>query len=268
MKINNFCKLTFSFLVCALPLGVNAQMGNAAQDTMNMTNSSQMSAMSSNGMNTANSPQMGGMAPGTMNSSNSQMGNMAPAMNPSQMDNMQSDMMNAATPPQVGSMAPDFTLKTLDDQSVRLADLTATSDVVLVVLRGWPGYQCPFCTRQAHDFVGNADKLKAAGVQVVMVYPGQADALKAHATEFLQDKNWPSDFLFVLDPDYSFTKSYGLRWDAPHETAYPSTFIIGKDGKITFAHVSKKHGDRVGSDMVLKALNAGMMKGDMTKPGM
>src|SRR5271169_3484502 len=92
-----------------------------------------------------------------------------------QMDNMGSDMMNAANPPKVGDMASDFTLKTLDDQSVRLSDLTAKSDVVLVVLRGWPGYQCPFCTRQAHDFLRNADKLKAAGVQVVMVYPGPAD---------------------------------------------------------------------------------------------
>ncbi|HEX3628106.1 MAG TPA: peroxiredoxin-like family protein [Verrucomicrobiae bacterium] len=252
MKINNFCKSAFALLACALPLAVTAQTADMTHDTMNTTNS----------------PQMGGMAPGTMNSTNPQMGNMTPAMNPSQMDNMRSDMMNAATPPQVGDMAPDFTLKTLDDQSVRLTDLTATSGVVVVVLRGWPGYQCPFCTKQAHDYVGNAGKLKAAGVQVVMVYPGPADDLKAHATEFLQDKNWPKDFLFVLDPDYSFTKAYGLRWDAPKETAYPSTFIVGKDGKITFAHVSKKHGDRVGSDTVLKALNAGMKKDDLTKPGM
>jgi peroxiredoxin len=169
-------------------------------------------------------------------------------------------VLNAATSPQVGSMASDFTLRTLDDRSVRLSNLTAKSDVVLVVLRGWPGYQCPFCTRQAHDFVSSAEKLKAAGVQVVMVYPGPADDLKAHATEFLQNKDWPNDFLFVLDPDYTFTKSYGLRWDAPRETAYPSTFIIGKDGKVFFARVSKQHGGRVSADTVLKTLHAGMMK--------
>jgi len=260
--------LLFAILACALPLAVNAQMGDSAQSTMNMTNSPQMGGMSSNAMNTANSPQMGGMAPDTMNSTNSQMRNMAPAMNAPQMGNMGSDMMNAAAPPQVGDTAPDFRLKTLDGQSVRLGDLTARSDVVLVVLRGWPGYTCPFCTRQAHDFVDNADKLKAAGVQVVMVYPGPADDLIAHATDFLQDKDWPNDFLFVLDPDYSFTKAYGLRWDAPKETAYPSTFIIGMDGKVIFAHVSKQHGDRVSADTVLKALNAGMMKDNMTKPGM
>lgn len=252
MKINSFRKLAFSVLACALPLAVAAQTGDMAHDAMN----------------TSNSPQMGGMAPDTMNSTNTPMENMTPAMNASQMHNTGSDMKDAATWPQIGSIAPDFTLRTLDDQSVRLSELTARSDIVLVVLRGWPGYQCPFCTRQAHDFVSNAEKLKAAGVKVVMVYPGPADDLKAHATEFLQNKDWPNDILFVLDPDYSFTKAYGLRWDAPRETAYPSTFIIGKDGKVLFAHVNKQHGDRVSADAVLKALHADMMKDDMTKPGM
>lgn len=180
---------------------------------------------------------------------------------------MSDDKMMMPAMPKVGDTASDFTLKTLDDQSVRLSDLTSKSRVVLVVLRGWPGYQCPYCTKQARDYINNAGKLKATGVQVVMVYPGPADDLKAHATEFLENKDWPKDFLFVLDPDYSFTKSYGLRWNAPKETAYPSAFIVSKEGKVTFAHVSKQHGDRVSSDAVLKALNAGMMKDNMTKPG-
>ena len=257
-QITDLCKLSFAILVCALPLAVNAQMGGMAHDTM-MTNSMPMGGMTSGGMQDSNSSEMGNNMPGTMNAnSSSQMGNMAPAMNGAKMDSMAPDMMNAVSPPQVGNMAPDFTLNTLDDQSVRLSDLTAKSEVVLVVLRGWPGYQCPFCTRQAHDFVNHEKELAADGVQVVMVYPGPSDDLKSHATEFLQDKDWPKDFLVVLDPDYSFTKAYGLRWDAPKETAYPSAFIIGKDGKITFAHVSKQHGDRVGAETVLKALHPAM----------
>jgi peroxiredoxin Q/BCP len=161
----------------------------------------------------------------------------------------------AASPPQMGDMASDFTLNTLDGHAVRLNDLTAKSDVVLVVLRGWPGYQCPLCTTQAHNFIKNAEKFKAAGIQVVMVYPGPADNLSSHATEFLQDKDWPKDFVLLLDPDYVFTQAYGLRWDAPNETAYPSTFVIGKTGKITFAHVSHQHGDRVKAEKILELLS-------------
>src|SRR5512134_4050831 len=90
--------------------------------------------------------------------------------------------LNAA-PPKVGDKAPDFTLKTLDDQTVRLSDLTATGKVVLVVLRGWPGYQCPLCTRQVQDYVANAAEFGKQNAKVVMVYPGPVEQLKAHAHE-------------------------------------------------------------------------------------
>lgn len=268
-KIIELCKLSFAILACALPLAANAQVGGMAHDTMT-TNSMPMGGKTSDGMHDSHpSGMMGNTMPGAMNANNtSQMGKMAPAMNGAKMDNMASDMMNAVSPPQVGSMAPDFKLNTLEDQSVRLDDLTAKSKVVLVVLRGWPGYQCPLCSRQAHDFVNHEKELAADGVRVVMVYPGPPDDLRSHAADFLKDKDWPQDFQLVLDPDYSFTKAYGLRWDAPKETAYPSTFIIGKDNKVTFAQISKQHGDRVKADTVLKALNAEPMADHGVKPGM
>jgi peroxiredoxin Q/BCP len=163
-------------------------------------------------------------------------------------------LARAANPPAPNDTAPNFTLKTLDERTIELKQLTAKKPVVLVVLRGWPGYQCPLCTRQVNDFVSHASELDASGAQVLMVYPGPAADLKAHAQEFLQDKNWPKNFLFVVDPDYSFTKSYALRWEAKNETAYPSTFIVDKENKVRFAHISKQHGDRVDSAAALKAL--------------
>lgn len=166
------------------------------------------------------------------------------------MTGMSAPMMGMA--PQMGTMAPNFTLKTLDDRPVELQKLTAKSPVVLVVLRGWPGYQCPYCTLQVHDFVQRAAEFKAQNVQVLMVYPGPADALKAHAQEFLQDKAWPKDFLFVVDPAYAFTNQYGLRWDAANETAYPSTFVIDREGKVRFAKISRVHDDRLGAAAALE----------------
>ena len=53
-----------------------------------------------------------------------------------------------------------------------------------------------------------------------------AQDLGAKANEFLADKKLPENFDLVLDPGYEFTNMYGFRWDAPHETAYPSTFLI------------------------------------------
>jgi peroxiredoxin len=156
--------------------------------------------------------------------------------------------------PKVGEKAPEFTLKTLDDKTVKLSELTAQSPVVLIMLRGWPGYQCPICTVQVREFAKSADAFAAQKARVVMVYPGPAQDLKAHAEEFLKSKTWPKEYVFLTDPDYVFTKSYGLRWDAPQETAYPSTFVIDTKGAIRFAKVSTSHGDRADVATVLKAL--------------
>ena len=161
--------------------------------------------------------------------------------------------VNAAQP-EVGASAPHFELKTLEDKSVSLDALVEKAPVVLLVLRGWPGYQCPLCTQQVHRFVEEAAEFRRRGATVVMVYPGPADQLRAHAGEFLADKSWPADFVFLIDPDYTLTTAYGLRWDAEHETAYPSTFVIARQGKVVFAKISRTHGDRTTPAEVLAAL--------------
>lgn len=159
-----------------------------------------------------------------------------------------------AATPRVGETAPNFTLRTLDAKAVELNQLTREGTLVLVMLRGWPGYQCPICTQQVRDFATHAAEFREQKARVVMIYPGPAEQLQAHAREFLQDKQWPADFILVIDPDYAVTNAYGLRWDAKNETAYPSTFIIGADGKIRFAHVSSSHGGRVGAIQALREL--------------
>ena len=160
-----------------------------------------------------------------------------------------------AEPPKVGGEAKDFSLTTVGGETLKLSEQTADGKVVLLVMRGFPGYQCPLCRRQASAFAKQADAFKKADATVIMVYPGDVSDLNAKALEFLGDKKLPDGFHMVLDPGYEFTNSYGLRWDAPRETAYPSTFVIGEGRKVLFAKVSKSHGGRTNPDEVLKALN-------------
>ncbi|MCX6612325.1 MAG: redoxin family protein [Acidobacteria bacterium] len=68
------------------------------------------------------------------------------------------------------------------------------------------------------------------------------------------DKNLPAGFELVLDPDYKFTTQYGLRWDAPQETAYPSTFLIDSKGMVFFSKISKTHGGRTTTTEILEEL--------------
>ncbi len=163
---------------------------------------------------------------------------------------------HAAQPstPVVGVKAADFQLESMDGVTVRLSDEVARGAVVLTVLRGWPGYDCPFCTRQFGDYLSHAESFEQRGARVLFVYPGPAETLKEHASAFIASRPMPAAFRVLLDPDYTFTNAYGLRWNAPNETAYPATFVLDKRGIVTFASVSRGHGDRVSTEAVLKAL--------------
>lgn len=157
-----------------------------------------------------------------------------------------------AETPGVGGKAPDFSLSTPEGKPVRLSTLTSGSSVVLVVLRGYPGYQCPFCQKQVHDFETHAKAFADRGAEVLFVYPGPGVHLDDRAKEFLsQEDALPANVHLVLDPDYRVTNLYGLRWDAPQETAYPSTFLLDRQGKIFFEKISKGHGDRTTAEQVL-----------------
>jgi len=165
--------------------------------------------------------------------------------------------MAAAQTPAVGAKAPDFTLQTPTGAFVILAKERAKGTTVLVLLRGFPGYQCPYCVKQVHDFVEHSADFAARKANVVLVYPGPPADLDQHAKEFLaKQADLPSNIKLVIDPDYKMTNLYGLRWDAPHETAYPSTFILDASGTILFEKISHSHGDRTSADDILAQLKA------------
>ena len=159
-----------------------------------------------------------------------------------------------SAPPAVGDAVPDVTLTTLDGDAVKLSDVQREGrKQVILVLRGWPGYQCPICSRQVADFLRLAKQFDAKGADLVFVYPGPAEDLGKRADQFIDRDKLPDNSAFVLDPDYAFTNAFDLRWDAPRETAYPSTFVI-EDGKVKSATVSKGHGGRTTAKDVLKSL--------------
>jgi thioredoxin-dependent peroxiredoxin len=163
----------------------------------------------------------------------------------------------AVRPPDIpteGHKAPDFSLAALGGGTVRLSSEVSRGPVVLVILRGWPGYQCPFCTRQFGEYMARSTELAATGAHVLFIYPGPADGLSDHAAAFTSVKPLPAEYRLLVDPEYTFTSAWGLRWAAPDETAYPSTFVLDRRGIIRFARTSRSHGERVPVAEVLAAL--------------
>jgi len=162
-----------------------------------------------------------------------------------------------AQTPAVGAKAPDFTLKTPSGKAIRMSKDQHGQSLVLIVLRGYPGYQCPYCVKQVHEFVEHAPDFAARNARVLLVYPGPPADLDQHAKEFLEKQaNLPANVILVTDPDYAVSSLYGLRWDAPHETAYPSTFILDTKGTILFEKISRGHGDRLSAQDALDHLMA------------
>ena len=162
-----------------------------------------------------------------------------------------------AETPAVGAKAPDFTLSTPTGKAIRMSKVQRAHGLVLIMLRGFPGYQCPYCVRQVHDFIDHAPEFRAKSTRILLVYPGPPADLDQHAKEFLaKQAELPSNVFLVTDPDYTVTNQYGLRWDAPRETAYPSTFILNKKGVIVFEKISHTHGDRLSAQEAEEHLSA------------
>ncbi|MEM9644502.1 MAG: peroxiredoxin family protein [Planctomycetota bacterium] len=151
-----------------------------------------------------------------------------------------------AKQPGVGDEAAEFELAIVGNpaKTVSLKKSIADGPVVVVVLRGYPGYQCPVCSRQVADIRNRAKQLGQLASKVILVYPGPASGLEAHAKEFKGSQKMPEPMVMVSDPDMSMVSEWGLRWDAPRETAYPSTFVIDKDGKVAWSLISDNHRGR------------------------
>ncbi len=164
------------------------------------------------------------------------------------------DKAETKKPPAVGDKVPDFTLHDLNNQPTSLSANLKNGPVAVIVLRGYPGYQCPICMKQFAELLSIAKKFADAKATVIFIYPGPATDLDKYAKEFVGGKAFPENFRFVVDPDYKFTDLYNLRWNAPKETAYPSSFVVDTKGVVRFAKVSHSHGGRASGTEILEAL--------------
>ena len=161
----------------------------------------------------------------------------------------------AEKPPKVGERATDFTLPIVGSENeITLSQTLSDGPVVLVVLRGYPGYQCPLCSRQVGELAKNAESIEKLAAKVILVYPGEPTLLEEHAKQFIGDQVLPKPMVMVRDPGMNMVSAWNLRWDAPRETAYPSTFIIDSDAKVRWARVSTTHGGRSSVEEILSEL--------------
>ncbi len=162
--------------------------------------------------------------------------------------------------PKEGSILKDFTGVTMNGGTFQLSKEVEKGSVVIVMLRGFPGKQCPVCSTQVAGYIAKAKEFEdQRNTPVVFIYPGKVNNLNKRAKEFtapLEEKeDLPNNFIFVIDSDYEITNHLGLRWNEANETAYPAAFVIDHDGYVQYSKVSDNHRGRATADEILEFLD-------------
>ena len=162
---------------------------------------------------------------------------------------------SSQTPPEIGQRAPDFELPLVgQNKFLNLRDEYRDGPVVVIVLRGYPGYQCPLCKNQFNAVVNRAKALASETDRVVLVYPGNTDQLAKQAKRFLGSRKLPHPVTMVHDDNMQMVKNWGLRWQARNQTAYPATFVVDQNGRIAWKKVSTSQAGRSTVEEILREL--------------
>jgi peroxiredoxin len=124
---------------------------------------------------------------------------------------------NGATiAPQVGAIAPDFTLVSLDGNSVRLSDFHGKP----VILNFWATW-CPPCREEMPALEEIWQQYDAGDVVVLGIDQGESTAI---VERFIREKV-DTSFPILLDSDHAIGNSYFVR-------SLPTTFFIDRKGFI------------------------------------
>ena len=175
----------------------------------------------------------------------------------------------AAKALKVGDTAPDFTLPDHLGNSVALRDLLNQGPVVLVFYRGsW----CPYCNLELRAYQRDLPTIQARGGSLLAVSPMVPDESLTMSEK--NDLAYPvlSDhgnkvsaaFGLVFEVDARIQAMYverlgndlpKLNGDDSFTLPLPATYVIGKEGTVTYAHVEADYRLRADPADVFKVLN-------------
>lgn len=172
-----------------------------------------------------------------------------------------------STPLKAGDAIPDVTLRTEDNEQVRLRKLVAEKPTVLIFYRGgW----CPFCTRHLKDLAGIEKDLEKIGAHLLAISMDRPSKLRE------TPNREQLGYRLLSDSDAVAVKAFGIgfrvedtlvekyrnsyqidleAWSgrAHHILPHPAVFVVDGSGVIRFAHVNPDYKVRLDAAKVLEA---------------
>ncbi|MFG0290017.1 MAG: peroxiredoxin-like family protein [Rhodopirellula sp. JB044] len=168
----------------------------------------------------------------------------------------------------VGQNAPDFTLPTPLGKSVSLSNLITNGPVVVTFYRGsW----CPYCNLQLRAMQQRLPEIRALGAELAAISPEMPDNSLSH------EEQETLEFPVLSDHDARVAAEYGVAWEVPElilehmrndrnlelsainggngsVLPIPATFVIDRDGVVTWRFVDVDYRHRAEPDDIIHAL--------------
>lgn len=168
----------------------------------------------------------------------------------------------------IGQKAPSFELPNALGKSISLNALLTKGPIVLTFYRGsW----CPYCNLQLRALQACLEDIHALGATLVAISPEVPDG------SMTQDDIIKMDFLVLSDQDAKIASAYGVAWEVPEfllehmrvdrnlnldainngngrVLPIPATFVLGRDGVVTWRYVDVDYRTRSEPNDIIKAL--------------
>lgn len=163
---------------------------------------------------------------------------------------------DAAKPLGKGAPVPSAILKTADGKDFDLKSQIENKPTILIFYRGgW----CPFCSRQLAELQESQQELLDMDYQILAISADAPDALQTTSSkhqlgyQLLSDVGMQASdafgLAFYLDAKTAERYESRFTMSAKHDgrlwLPVPAVYVVGKDGKIAFAHTDPNYRKRL-----------------------
>lgn len=150
------------------------------------------------------------------------------------------------------------TLVDLAGESTTLSDIAPGKHLVVVMVRGFNGGICPYCSTQTARLITKYQEIADLNAEIVLIYPLEAGKENTLATDFLGKVNainsHPREelppFPVLLDVGLKVVDLLGIRKDL----SKPATYILDPGGAVRFSYVGNTLNDRPSVKAIVQQL--------------